>query len=211
MEELKNKQFWFDTETLSFDPNKADVYQFAGIVVINGEVQEEVNLMFKPDIDFDEVTEDTWKFHKENNNLTRYDIEHFEMSASDAFFKIISVFEKYINKFDIYDKFSTCGYNVQFDVNKINALAKSFSYDFIPSFLSSKKIDPFYIIPYIFDGVANLESLNLGKVWDYLKELGVKFPKFKEHDHDALSDVYKSFYIYKCFCDPVQKQIIENL
>lgn len=65
-----NKVLWIDTETLSFNPERADIIQIAGMIEIDGKCVERFNWLIRPEeYDDENNIEGVWKFHEENLGL----------------------------------------------------------------------------------------------------------------------------------------------
>ena len=107
------KVLWFDTETTGLDPIKQDVIQIAGIVEIDGKVEEEFNIKCQP-FDYNTISQDALDVH----GISVEELKTFQTS-SDGKNEFTNILDKYVNKFDKNDKFTPAGQNVQFDVNMI--------------------------------------------------------------------------------------------
>lgn len=112
------KILYFDTETTGLDPQVNEIIQFSAIVEIDGEVMEEVNLKFQPT--------DLGNIDPKALEVTGYTVK--EMKEWDmpqqAAPKIVSLFNKYIDKYDKSDKFFPAGHNVQFDLDFLQSFWK---------------------------------------------------------------------------------------
>lgn len=209
------KTIWLDTETLSVDYDKPDIFQLAGFIEIDGVIKEKFNFFFRPDIDFDEVSEDIWEFHANTTGTTREDIEGFELSSKEALSKFISILDKYVDRYDKNDKFVIGGYNVQFDISKITTWAKHHGFKYLFAYLGNRKYDPFYIIPFALAGIE-FPSLKLECVWKILNEdCGLSYPdkirSAMRANHDARTDILQTYVIWKYLLKPIQEAIIGEL
>ncbi len=87
--------------------------QLAGLVDIDGEIKEEVNLLFKPDPDK--------KINPEAlavNKRTEEELSLFP-DPKIGICTLKNIFEKYTNRFDSSDKFVPAGFNINFDLDFI--------------------------------------------------------------------------------------------
>lgn len=108
---MTTKLFWFDTETTGLSPIDSSMVQLAGLVEIDGEIKEEVNLLFKPDpkkkINLEALAV---------NKRTEEELSTFP-DAKIGICCLQGTFEKYVNRFDSSDKFVPVGFNVNFDLD----------------------------------------------------------------------------------------------
>ena len=105
------KKLYFDVETTGTNPEKHGLIQFSGIIEINGEIKEKFDFNIKP-FESDLIEEKALIV----NNKTKEEIKSF---PEPNFIKkeIITIFDKYIDKYNREDKFIPIGYNVSFDIN----------------------------------------------------------------------------------------------
>lgn len=206
---MKNKVFWFDVETLSFDGDQSDIIQLAGMIEIDGKIVEKFSWWVRPDVyDDDKIIPGIWDFHKTNINRTKEQILTEGISSKELYDNLIEMFSKYVDKYDRNDKFVVGGYNVMFDVNKLNGLFKFHGDNYMFSFLSSQKIDPMYLVPFVIPDYPH-NKMKLVQMWEYLIECGMEVPeKIKNANaHEAFTDVVRTYMIYKKFCVPVKEAI----
>ena len=206
---IMSKTIWIDTETLSFDFNRADIIQLAGFIEIDGKVVEKFNWFIRPEqYDDENNIEGIWEFHKKNLGLTKDEILNFE-PAIDVYNKFINLLNKYCDKYDRTDKFKVGGFNVQFDVSKLNGWFKFFGDNYLFSYISTIKLDPMYIVPFIINDYP-CNKMKLEYMWDYLVECGMPVPEFKEQNHDARSDILKTYWIWKNVCKAAQENFLND-
>lgn len=203
-----NKVLWIDTETLSFNPERADIIQIAGMIEIDGKCVERFNWMIRPEeYDDENNIEGIWKFHEENLGLTKDDILD-GIPAEEVYKEFVQMLNKYCDKYNRADKFALGGYNVQFDLGKLNGWFKHFGDNYLFSYISSIKYDPMYIVPFIIQDYP-FNKMKLGQMWDYLIDCGMPVPKkFKEQDHSADSDIIKTYWIWKKICEPSREAFL---
>lgn len=99
-----------DTETTGLDAKKNSLIQIAGIVEINGQLCEEVNLLMRPPGD-SIIDQEALKV---NGRTVK---EMLDFPPADQFVSSFSkILSKYIDRYDTTDKFVCAGYNVNFDI-----------------------------------------------------------------------------------------------
>jgi DNA polymerase III subunit epsilon len=170
------KVFWFDIETTGLDTSKCGIVQLAGLVEINGKVEDEFDFKCKPfpgDLIFDEAI----VIH----GLTKEIMETFDDPAV-MHRNLLSVLGKHCDKFDRLDKFYPAGYNVSFDYNFLQSFFMKNNDKFFGSWFNHRRIDPLSVL-WIGDllGKYNLDNYKLETV---AKHFGVTLQA-----HNALSDV----------------------
>ena len=111
-----NKVLWVDTETTGLNPAKCTVHQVAGMIMVDGKLQEEFNLMFRPAEGA--VVE---KGALQVSGLTLEDVNSRDLSSFDAYTIFDNLLCTYVNKFSKEDKFVLAAYNANFDAGFLNA------------------------------------------------------------------------------------------
>lgn len=107
------KRLFIDTETTGLDPKLHGLVQVAGIVDINGKVEEEFDFTLKP---IDGKLFETRAL--EVNGLNMNVINQFK--PSDTVFHLFrQLIKRYIDQYNTKDKFTFLGYNAGFDVGFI--------------------------------------------------------------------------------------------
>lgn len=170
------KVLWIDTETTGLAENAAPI-QISGVIEINGEIKEEFNIYLKP-FKGAVIEDAALKVH----GLTLEQIESFK-ETMDGYSELISIFDKYINKYDKNDKFIVAGYNVEFDLKKLRKLAQMMGDKYINSYLGNKKVDPLYMIP-AYQMLGKLPFLENDKL-----ETWCNYFKINLKAHDSLEDI----------------------
>lgn len=190
------KVFWFDCETTGLDSEACAIIQLAGLIEIDGEIKESVNLFMRPlrgeekppykgspDID-DEITDQSLKVNKR----TREEIFEFPPPRT-AIDSLKATLEKYIDKYDSTDKFICGGKNVKFDTK---FLWECF-----------RKTENKYYGSYFFSVVREVETL----VADMIIEKNLRLPDYSlvtlcDHfgieisPHEAMSDIMATRNLY---------------
>lgn len=186
MANLKDqKLFFYDTETTGTNAKLHSMVQLAGIVEINGNVVEEIDLRFKPH-EGREITEEALE-------VTQKTVEDL-MAYPDArlgLAELKAILGKYVNKFDKNDKFVPVGYNIGFDtdflIESFRAIEDKYG---IGSYLFHAPID---IRSYVGEMIARRKfrarNYKLGTVC-YYREVELC------NAHDALADIRATRELY---------------
>jgi len=188
-----SKLLFLDVETTGINPSKNGLIQIACIVEIDGVVKDTCHLKIRPfekDV-IDQSALDTV-------GVTLEEIMKYE-DANVAYFRLRKILEKYV---DVYDKNKSnklipVGYNVQFDLDFLDAFFRKNQDKYIGSFFNWRKLDVlqmFYWRHYL--GIDNLDSYKLEKVCEKYN--------IKLEAHDALNDIEATRQLFKI----IEKQIL---
>jgi len=171
-----NKKIYFDLETTGVDPIKNGIIQMAAIIEVDDKEVEEFNFKIKPFHD-DIIEAEALKV----SGTTTEDIKGYD-DPHPTYNKIVSIFDKYIDKFDRTDKFIVCGYNVRFDMEFLTSFFVKNGNDYLFSYFGQPK-DPFPVIQYL-SAIGKINSINnkLSTICEYFK-IDIK------NAHDALVDI----------------------
>jgi len=112
------KLFFVDTETTGLNAFHNGIHQISAIVEIDGEVAETLDIYVKP---FEKDRIETAALRV--SDTTKEDLESYP-PPSKVYQYLISVLDKYIDKYDKTDKFLMVGYNVRFDDEFLRAWFK---------------------------------------------------------------------------------------
>jgi DNA polymerase-3 subunit epsilon len=129
------KFLFCDTETSGLDPVINAPIQISGIIDIDGIVQEEFDFYVKP---FPNKKIDDYALKV--NNLTKEKIETFE-EPRVVYNKILSIFDKYVDKYNKQDKFFIVGQNISFDYSMLDQFFKDNGNKYFYSYVDYHKID----------------------------------------------------------------------
>lgn len=105
------KLIYLDLETTGLDPQKNGVIQIAGMIEIDGEVKERFNLRPRP---FQTDVIDSRALLVNKTNPEDFQTEKY----ADPFIvhkKISSMMDRYVSRYDKFDKFTMVGQNPRFD------------------------------------------------------------------------------------------------
>lgn len=186
----KEKILFFDVETTGLDALRCDIVQFAGIIEIDGKVVEEINILMKPRPDAiisDKALEVIGK--------TRREIFSHELSQKEAYDFLLSIFKKYIDKYDKNDKFKLVGHNIDFDFRFFLEWAKKCDDKYVGSWIDYKKqFCTFKVLQALrfIDGIENHEKLMSNKLTDICEFLDIEL----KNAHDAMSDIKATRELY---------------
>lgn len=180
------KILWLDTETTGLDCNKNDIVQISGIVIINGKEQERFNLYSRP-TNFDNISQEAL----EKNNMTIEKLKQLP-EPNETFNKFKSVLAKYVNQYDINDKFYLAGQNVKFDLDFLKKFFLKNNDNFFGSWFYYYTIDLMSLA--IILHTAGLITFKNFKLETIAKELDIECDK---NLHDASVDIDLA---RKCFC-----------
>ena len=171
------KVLYFDTETTGLNPFAHEIFQFAAIIEIDGEVVEEVNWRCRP-LNLDIVEQGALDV----TGMTRAKLDllhHPRGMVKD----IVALFDKYIDKYDKTDKFYPCGHNVVFDLNFLNNLFQTNGQKYgTGAYQNWRAIDTRVMANIAaFDGKLDVKDVKLETL---CKHFGIEIQA-----HDALSDI----------------------
>ncbi len=174
---MSNKIFHFDTETTGLNPFVHDIWQLAFLVEIDGKIVEEHNWTMQP-YRFDTVRPEAL----EVTGITIEELKTFT-NPNVVFKRFIKVMNKYIDKFDKTDKFSSCGFNVKFDVEMLRGWFQKNNHKYYGSYFTPQYLDVMGAIFWLVKAEVfpQFENYKLKTICD---ALGIEIDA-----HDALSDI----------------------
>jgi DNA polymerase-3 subunit epsilon len=187
------KKFYFDTETTGLNPEKNDIIQLAGIIEINGEEKERFILEMQP-FSYDNIEQGALDTHK----ITIDKIKTFQ-TPQQAYKEIITLFDRYVDKYNKSDKFIVCGYNVKFDIEFLTNFFKKNNNEYLFSYFGAVQ-DPLPVFGYL-KGCGQINPENL-KLVTMCQELNVSL----ENAHDAMADVSAT----KKLIEVLNKRLVYN-
>lgn len=174
-----SKLFYIDVETTGTDPKRNGLVQIAGIIEIDGEVKQKINLLAAP-FEGDVIEAEALQvIGKDEGELRAYD--HPEVIYN----QLISTMDQYVDRYDRSDKFHFIGYNSRFDDGFIREWFKKLNDNYYGSWFHWPAID-----------VSNLAAIHfLGrrgtlpnfKLMGVAEALGIDVDPGQAHD--ALYDV----------------------
>lgn len=172
------KRLFFDIETTGTSA-QATIVQISGFIEIDGEIAETFDITSAPFPD-SEINPEALKV----TGLTLEVINSYQ-DPKEACKQLISIFDKYIDKYDKEDKFDIIGHNVKFDIEKLYYWAKRNGEKYLGSYLNYKRI---------FDTLAFTQCLKvIGRLLETennkLSTLCAAYNIRLENAHNALADI----------------------
>lgn len=172
------KILWLDTETTGVTANSYP-YQFAGIIEIDGEVKEKFDIKCKPFSDAEISQEALTVTGKTEEEIKSY------QDPKEAYNQIITIFSKYIDKFDKTDKFVIAGHNVSFDFDMTLKWFKKCGDNYFGSWVEYKRNFDTLAVIRSFQVVGIFPITENNKLTTIAEKLGIKL----EFAHDAMYDI----------------------
>lgn len=182
-----SKLLFLDTETTGVDERYNALIQIAGIIEINGEVKETFTVTAKP-YDSDKISEESLKV----TGLTVETISGYN-KPEDTYKYIITLFSKYIDKYNRNDKFQMIGWNSTFDDRFLRAFFRKNSDKYYGSFISWPALDLSTLA--VFFLLHKRHELLDFKQATVARYLGIEVDTTKTHD--ALYDIELARKIYQ--------------
>jgi len=149
------KYLFCDTETSGIEPSKHGIIQIAGLIDIDGEIQESFDIKIQP-FPNQLISKESMKI----NGLTVEDLKTF-IKPQEGYAKLTEIFSKYVSKLDKTDKFFLVGFNSTFDDAFLRQFFVNCGDEYYGSWIWWPTID---IAPF---------------AMEFLKEERAKFPNFK--------------------------------
>lgn len=116
------KEFWTDTETTGLIPGRHAVIQIAGIIIVDGEEMEEVNLKLQPYRNEkglrpnDEIDDKALQV----NGLTREQLfSEDRLEPSRGYAELMHILGQFVDKYNPKDKMLFHAFNARFDADFI--------------------------------------------------------------------------------------------
>jgi len=176
------KRFWLDLETTGVDPNENGIHQIAGLIEIDGEIQDELNFQVQPFPD-DVIVPKALEIA----GVTEEEIRDY-LDPLFVKIQIDEVLKKYVDVYDKHDKFIVCGYNVRFDVDFFRKFYIKLSDAFYGAYYWPNTIDVMSLATVVLERYRpQMPNFQLTTVANQFK-----IP-FKEGEaHDAMADIRKT-------------------
>lgn len=185
------KLFFYDLETTGLNPGKNGIHQISGMIVIDGEVKEKFDFKVQPNpkaIIEDEALAVA--------GVTREQVLAYEPMDS-VYRKLTKMMSKYVDKYNVKDKFFLVGYNnASFDNNFFRGFFLQNGDKYFGSWFWSNTFDVMVLAtPYLAERRANMENFKLSTV---AKTLGIEVSD--DNLHDAMYDIYLTKAIFDIVC-----------
>lgn len=182
-----SKLFFIDVETTGTDPAKHGLVQIAGIIEIDGEEKERINLLVSP-FEGDIIDPRAMQVIGKDEEMIR-SYEHPE----EIYKQFIACLEKYVDRYERSDKFHFIGYNSRFDDSFIRAWFRKLDDNYYGSWFHWPAIDVSNLAAvHLLEQRGTMQNFKLMTVAD---ELGISVDP--EKAHDALYDVEVTREMYK--------------
>jgi len=178
------KILWIDTETTGTDPTANSIIEIAGIIDIDGKKVSEFDFFVRPHPDF-LIDEKSIGIH----NISIEQMLSFPETSS-AYRQLLSVFGKYIDKFNREDKFSIAGQNVKFDLDFLSHFFMREKDVYLGSWIDFRKRVELYDITKAMQSLGFIQSESLS-LEPLCKEFGIEIKP-----HNALSDISATRELY---------------
>lgn len=184
------KKLYFDVETTGTNPKVNEIVQIAGLIEIDGKVEEEFNFNIRPT--------------NENINIEALEvigktIEELKEypEPRKVFEQLREILDKYIDKYDKQDKFYPAGHNVRFDLDFLQSFWSNFDKYGSGTYQNWRALDTRVL--------ANiLVSENLIDVEDIKLETLCEFYEIEIDAHDALNDIKATRKLYRSMIKTIQ-------
>jgi len=133
----------------------------------------------------------------ERQNRTLEEIKTFP-DPHQIYQELISILEKYVDRYDTSDKFNNGGYNSKFDMEFLKQYFIKNEDPYFGSWFNYRSIDPLHLL-YLLDGIGHVS------LPDYKLETVCKHHKIPTKAHDALSDITATRELTKYICSKYLK------
>lgn len=178
------KIFYADTETTGLDPKLNEIFQFALIVEIDGEVKEEASVLMRPDHP-ETISDDALRV----TGKTREQLLALP-SRKEGYHKLLAILAKYVDKYNRADKFQWVGQNPQFDMGFTRALWEQQGDKYFGSWFDNRAADLISLaVAMKMKGHIKPESFKLAVLCDLF---GIKLDA-----HDALNDIRATRLVFR--------------
>lgn len=186
-EGLHMKILYFDTETSGLNPDQNDILSIGGIIEIDGVVKEEFYFEVQP-FNYETLVPQAL----EVNGFTVDKIKTFE-SPQAVHKKLVTLFSKYVNKYNKADKFTCVGHNVAFDMGFLNAFFRKNNDKYLGSFLDYHTLDTMILLNFLkYNKRLVLDNVKLVTA---CKHFGIELDA-----HNALNDIRATRDLFQKLC-----------
>ena len=188
MNKNSEKLFFYDLETTGLNPARHGVHQISGIITINGEVKEKIDLKVRPNpkAAIEQPALDV-------GNVTREQILAYP-KMDVVFSELTAILSKYVDKFNKQDKLHLVGYNIMgFDNDFFRGFWIQNGDKYFGSMFWSDSIDVMALASNEFrDSRSEMVNFKLATV---AEKCGIHVDETKLHD--ASYDIYLTMEIFK--------------
>jgi len=184
---MSKKIFWFDVETTGLDSVLQDIVQLAFLIEIDGKIVESQNMLMQP-FNYETIQQDALDVH----GRTIEEIKTYP-NPRKTYTELITILEKYVDRYNRSDKFHPAGYNSRFDMEFLKQFFIKNGDIYYGSWFNYKAIDPLSLL-HILDGIGSVSLEN------YRLETVCKHFDICLDAHDALSDITSTRDLTKLIC-----------
>lgn len=188
----KQKIAYIDSETTGLDSLQNDILTLSIIIEIDGQIKDKLNLEMQP-FNYQSITDEALKI----NGMSIEQIKKFP-PPHEAHRKIVTLFSKYVDRYNKNDKLIPAGYNVGFDVDFLFKLFQKCGDPYCGAYLDYHKLDVASLVLF-FKIQGFFPDLEGYKLVDVCKYLNIEFDAHKAED-----DILATRKIYRILMDKIQ-------
>lgn len=190
------KALFFDLETTGVKHWENGIHQISGILEVDGEIKEKIDIKVQP-FNSDKVEDEALAI----GNVTR-DMLKTYMVPSAAHKEFVDVLQKYVDRFNRFEKYFLIGYNnASFDNQFLRQFFGKNHDKYFGSYFWSSSIDVMVLAAqHLKERRGEMRDFKLMTV---AKELGLKVDE--EQLHDAMYDIKLTRQIYNLVTDRLEK------
>lgn len=191
------KIFYLDEETTGTNPVVNDIIQLAGIIEIDGQVIERVNMNCQP-FDWEAVEEQALRV----NGLSIAKLRTFQ-EPKEMHSALLKVSGKYVDKYDKTDKFTLAGQKVGFDADFLKEFFIKCGDQYYGSWFNWRHVDLLSVVRWLrYVGRIELENDRLETI---AAHFGITFDA-----HDAMADIETTRTLLKMIAEKYLVKEIRN-
>lgn len=175
------KRLFLDLETTGTIPGVHAIHQLSGCIEVDGEIESSFDFRIRP-----------WEGAKieqeamDKCDVTEEQIMSYEASQEHVFKTFMSILDRYIDKYDKFDKVFLIGYNVSFDKGFLVDYFIRNGNDFLFAYIWGNEIDVMSLAGRILQNKRHLlENFKLSTVCEFM---GIEVEE--EKLHDSKYDIY---------------------
>lgn len=191
------KIWYLDTETVGLNPIKNGIIQISGIIEINGEVKEEFDFKCRT-FPQDLINEEALKV----NGYTKEQIDSFEEPVA-VYRKLVTILNKYVNRYDKKDKFYLLGQKIDFDNRFMEEWFKKCGDQYFYSYRHYGMVDLISLTTMM--EVCGLYKGVNKKLETVAKEFGIDTSSLQLHN--ALNDIKVTREVFHKYCNIINPTV----
>jgi len=191
----ERKRLFIDIESCGLDHNKYSLWNIAGLLEINDKIVEEFDIKLFPKKR--NISNEAKQLLEIDNPLDFF--SKFQ-SYNEGYNQLISILDKYVNRYDKNDKFILYSYNVPFDTNFLKEFFKENNDVYFGSWFSYQ----FDIMQKVLN-LIDCEKIDLVKLYNLGNNIKLntiaKYFELEFNNHVAISDIKVTYKIWKKLCE----------